>query len=46
MTFFEIGGVLGSFLAGVITDKWMHKVIIININLFCTGIPLLMVRSK
>jgi sugar phosphate permease len=35
VTFFEIGGILGSFLAGVVTDKWMHKVIIININLFC-----------
>lgn len=26
VTFFEIGGILGSFLAGVITDNWIKKV--------------------
>ena len=26
MTFFEIGGVFGSFLAGYVTDIWMQKV--------------------
>ena len=26
VTFFEIGGIAGSFLAGIITDKWMQKV--------------------
>ena len=26
VTFFEIGGIVGSFLTGIMTDKWMQKV--------------------